>query len=302
MKPLKEIRFIIAWKKLRLKILMKIIVHICFVICFLTLFSFAQDKPFEYFDKAVKTERAGFSGNKENLSKVFNQERIKLGDNFEAELWKYLENDIEKHYWLNFFVESDSYLHGNKPLPELAFRIRQKALELLNKKDDKKSLGRKVTLIRKQGIYYHNAGKQELAKENKTNAESILEKNNEISVYVGGMTRLDKCIYSNLEDDTSFCEKESQKPVETIVSSGYVNGLAIELPQPENPQKLKGEVHIRVLIGENGEVISAEAIKGQKELFDDSVIAARKAKFKLFTLSGKPTKRFGIIVYRFSEN
>ena len=199
----------------------------------------AQNKSFEVFDQAVKTERGGFSGNKENLSKIFNQERIRLGDDFETELWKYLGDDIEKHYWLNSFVESESYLHGNKPLPELAFRIRQKGLALLDKKDDKESLGRKVTLNRKQAIYFHNAGKRDPAMQSKKIAENILKENDEISAYVGGMSRLDKCIYTNLEGDTSFCEKESQKPLETIVSSGYVNGSAVELPQPENPQNIE---------------------------------------------------------------
>ena len=272
---------------------------ICLVICFASLFSIAQNKPFEEFDQIIKNEKAGFSGNKEKLSKIFNEERIRLGDNFETELWKYLGNDIEKHYWLNFFVESASYLHGNKTLPELAFKIRQKALELLDKKDDKRSLGRKVTLIREQAIYYHNAGKHDSAIKSKSVAETILKENDEILAYIAGVTRLDKCIYSNIEGDTSFCEKESQKPVEVIVSSGYVNGIAIKLPQPENPQKLKSEVHIKVLIAENGEVISAEAIKGLEELFNVSVKAARVAKFQPFTLSGKPTKRSGIIIYKF---
>lgn len=279
---------------------MRKFIYIYFIICFASLYSLAQNKPFENFDKAVKTEKAGFSGNKENLSKVFNQERIRLGDNFETELWKYLGDDIEKYYWLNSFVESESYLHGNKALPELAFRIRQKGLDLIEKKNDKKSLGIKVTLNRKQAIYFHNAGKRDSAIKSKTLAENILKENDEISAYVGGMSRLAKCIYTNLEGDTSFCEKESQKPVETIVSSGYVNSSAVKLPQPENPQKLKGEVHIKVLIGENGEVISAEALKGIKELFDVSISAARSAKFQPFTLSGKPTKRSGVIVYKFS--
>ncbi|HEY0658784.1 MAG TPA: hypothetical protein VGD05_09930, partial [Pyrinomonadaceae bacterium] len=87
----------------------------------------------------------------------------------------------------------------------------------------------------------------DLAIKSKNIAEVILKENDEISAYVSGFTRLNKCIYSNLEGDTSFCEKESQKPIETIVSSGYVNGIALELPQPANPQKLKGEVHIKVL-------------------------------------------------------
>lgn len=279
---------------------MKRIISIFFIICCASFFCFAQSKPFEIFDKAVKEEKGGFSGNKENLSKVFNDERNRLGENFETELWKYIGNDVEKMYWLNLFVESDSYLHDNKPLPELAFKLRQKALELIDKKDDKKSLGRKVTLNRKQAIYYHNIGKRDLAIQSKNTAENILKENDEVSAYIGGMTRLDKCIYSNLEGDTSFCEAESKKPIETIVSSGYVNGIAVELPQPENPKKLNGEVHIKVLISENGEVISAEPIRGIKELFDSSIKAAKLAKFQSFTLSGKPTKRSGIIVYKFS--
>jgi len=278
---------------------MRKIVFILFIIFCASIFCFAQSKPFEAFNKVVKEQKGGFSGNKENLSKVFNDERNRLGDKFEEELWKYVGDDVEKIYWLNSFIESDSYLNGNKPLPKLAFEIREKGLGLLNKKDDKKSLGRKVTLNRRQAIYYHNIGKRDLAVKSKNIAENILKENDEISAYVGGFTRLNKCIYSNLENDTSFCEKESQKPIETIVSSGYVNGSAVELPQPENPQKLKGEVHIKVLIAENGEVISAEAIKGLKELFDVSIEAAKKAKFQLFTLSGKPTKRSGVIVYGF---
>ena len=162
-------------------------------------------------------------------------------------------------------------------------------------------MGRKVTLNRRQAVYYHNTGKRDLAIKSKIIAETILKENDEISAYVDGFTKLSKRIYSNLEGDTSFCEKESQKLIEVIVSSGYVNGTAVELPQPENPQKLKGEVHIKVLIAENGEVISAEAIKGVKELFDASIKVARMAKFKPFTLSRKPTKRSGVIVYDFPK-
>ena len=277
---------------------MRKFVAIYILICCASFFCFAQSKPFSNFDKAVNKERGGFSGNKENLSRVFNGERIRLGENFEAELWKYIGDDVEKIYWLNLFVESESYLHGNEPLPELAFKIRQKGLELLNDKTDRKSLGRKVTLNRKQAIYYYKIGDRESALKIKENAENLF-KESDISAYVSGMTRLDKCVYANLEGDASFCEAESKKPIETIVSSGIINGIAVELPQPENPQRLKGEVYIKVLISENGEAISAEPLKGVKELFDTSVKAAKLAKFPAFTLSGKPVKRFGVIVYKF---
>jgi hypothetical protein len=265
------------------------------------LITFSQDKPFEVFAKAIKEEKAGFNGNKENLSKVFNQERIQLGANFEAELWKYLDDDADKHYWISFFVESNSYLHGNTALPELAFRIRQNALKLLENKNDTRSLGRKVNINRKQAIYFHNIGKHNLALINKNVAETILKNDDEVSTYVGAMTRLDSCIYKNLEKDTSFCEAESKKPVEIIVSSGFVTGLAVYLPQPENKGKLKGEVFVKVLISEKGEVLTAEPYQGIKELFDVSIEAAKLAKFSPLLLSGKPTKRSGVIVYKFSN-
>jgi hypothetical protein len=94
--------------------------------------------------------------------------------------------------------------------------------------------------------------------------------------------------------------KRISKAIEVIVSSGYVNGTAVKFPQPENSQKLKGEVHIKVLITENGDVISAVATKGLIELFDVSIKAAKMAKFQTFAFSGKPTKRSGVIVYKFS--
>ena len=280
---------------------MKRYLFILLIILLFNLVVFSQNKPFEIFEKALKEEKAGFSGNKENLSKVFNQERIRLGENFERQLWIYLADDVEKHYWINSFVESDSYLHGNVALPILAFEIRREVLKLLENRNDRQSLGRKVTLNRKQAIFYHNTGKNILASEKKSIAETILKEKPDISPYVAGMTRLDSCIYQNLGKDTSFCAAESKKPVEIIVSSGIVNKSAIYLPQPSNPNKLIGRVFVKVLISEKGEVLSAEAYEGTKELFENSVDAAKNAKFSPLLLSGKPTKRSGLIVYEFKN-
>lgn len=280
---------------------MKRYLFILLIILLFNLVVFSQNKPFEIFEKALKEEKAGFSGNKENLSRVFNQERIRLGENFERQLWIYLADDVEKHYWINSFVESDSYLHGNVALPILAFEIRREALKLLENRNDRQSLGRKVTLNRKQAIFYHNTGKNILASEKKSIVENILKENEGISGYVGAMSRLDSCIYQNLGKDTSFCEAESKRPVEIIVSSGIVNKSASYLPQPSNPNKLIGRVFVKVLISEKGEVLSAEAYEGTKELFENSVDAAKNAKFSPLLLSGKPTKRSGLIVYEFKN-
>ncbi len=180
------IRFIIEWKEQRFKVFNEIQLFILFISLF-SVVNFAQVKPFEAFVDAVNNERGGFSGNKENLSRIFNQERIRLGEKFETELWSYIENDADKHYWISSFVESNSYLHGNTALPELAFRIRENALKLLENKDDVRNLGRKVSLNRNQAIYYHNIKNQDSAIKSKILAEEIL-KNNQISAYVGGMS------------------------------------------------------------------------------------------------------------------
>ncbi len=66
-------------------------------------------------------------------------------------------------------------------------------------------------------------------------------------------------------------------------------------------KNLSGEVYVKVLIDFEGKVISAEPTKGQVEFFEVSTEAAKKARFKPTTLSGKPTKVSGVIVYRFTK-
>jgi hypothetical protein len=66
----------------------------------------AQSQPFEKFTQAVREEKGGFAGNKELLTTIFNQERIRIGADFETELWKYLDDEVEKHYWIGIFLES----------------------------------------------------------------------------------------------------------------------------------------------------------------------------------------------------
>lgn len=285
---------------------MRKFISICFTICFVSVFTLAQSQPFVVFDKAVKTEKAGFSGNKENLSKAFNQERIRLGENFESELWKYLENDIEKHYRIGSFLQSKSYLHGNQALPELALKIWQNGLELLKDKQDEESLGDKFKMLILSSVLAEKLGKSDLAVDYKKESEKITDSGFNTKIYFPALREFERCIYQNIGGNTNICKQESetQAPKEIIVSSGFVNGSAVNLPEPKYPQNMKrisGQVQVRVLIDSDGSVISAEAIKGTKELFEISVEAAKLAKFRPFTLSGKPTKRTGVIVYNFAR-
>jgi TonB family protein len=83
-----------------------------------------------------------------------------------------------------------------------------------------------------------------------------------------------------------------------------VNGKATSLPKPAYPPaaravKASGSVSVRVLIDENGNVISATAISGHPLLRAAAESAARGAKFAPTLLHGQPVKVSGVVVYNF---
>jgi protein TonB len=85
---------------------------------------------------------------------------------------------------------------------------------------------------------------------------------------------------------------------------GVVNGKAIELPIPTYPPPAKamginGAVKVEVLIDENGNVLSANAIEGNGLLRRVSVLAAKRSRFSPTTIGGKKVKVRGIIIYNF---
>lgn len=271
------------------------------ILCLLLLLSasvaVAQDLPFDSFRKAVKEERGGFAGNKENLSKIFNAERIRLGQSFETELWKYLESDADKHFWISSFITAKSYLHGNAPLSELAFRIRTIALELLKDKNDKRSLGRKVTINRHLAVSSKLARNQIDAVRYRDNAEALVAKHDDIGAYISGRTDYDICIYQNITESIDGC-LEDKTPKEKIITRGWLNSQVLAPVKPIYPTGLKGketkaQVDVRIVTDTAGNVISAEIIRGPSEFHKAATEAAMKAKFGPVTLSGQPVKTSG---------
>lgn len=88
------------------------------------------------------------------------------------------------------------------------------------------------------------------------------------------------------------------------ISGGVLNGRATHLPKPAYPAIAKaahasGTVSVRVVVDENGNVISASAVSGHPLLQQSAVQAARQAKFSPTKLSGQAVKVTGIIVYNF---
>lgn len=96
------------------------------------------------------------------------------------------------------------------------------------------------------------------------------------------------------------------EPGRAPISGGVLNGKAISLPAPEYPAlakqaKASGAVAVRVVIDENGGVVSAQAVSGHPLLQAAAVAAARQAKFSPTLLMGEPVKVTGVIVYNFGE-
>ncbi len=88
------------------------------------------------------------------------------------------------------------------------------------------------------------------------------------------------------------------------ISGGVLNGKATSLPKPPYPPAARavraaGAVNVQVLIDENGNVVSANAVSGHPLLKAAAVAAARSAKFSPTKLSGQAVKVSGVITYNF---
>jgi TonB family protein len=270
----------------------------------------AQDNkvPFAKLDNQVKTQTGGWAGSKQDLSTVFNAERIRLGDNFEKELLKFLGNDIEKHYWISFFLEAPSYLHGNRPLPHLALLIKQQALSVLRGKTDQESLGDKVRLSVTAAVLSEDLGLHSLAESHKNDAEKILESSSEFRLWFPGMTDYDRCLYNLIGTHRKIACKEvdaTNKPVSKCpIRGGFMDRSALSKPAPLYPdaartQSASGVVTVEILIDEEGKVESVQGVRGHPLLQEAAVNAALQARFPPTRLSGKPVRVCGVLTYKF---
>jgi TonB family protein len=102
-----------------------------------------------------------------------------------------------------------------------------------------------------------------------------------------------------------FVEREKPKGVTTarVVNNTSPNFI-LSLPKPRYPAAARainadGEVNVKAMIGERGNVVSAKAISGHPLLRAAAVSAARRAKFKLPAPIPDNVRVFVNIVYNF---
>ena len=267
-----------------------------------------DDAPFAALDKRVKAAPMVWAGNKENLSKIFDDERRRLGDRFEPELLKWLGNDPEKHYWISAFVECEDYLHGNKRLPQLSLLIKQQGLALVHGKKDVQSRGYVLGLSITAAVLSDELGLGPLAVFYKSQAEELRAKDSEMGGYVPALSKAEWDRYDNIGRITVIAAGPPTNADDSLprapLTGGVLNGRAIKLAKPSYPSaareaRVSGTVTVQVLIDETGKVISAKAVTGHPALREASEQAAMKCEFTPTRLAGQPVKVTGSILYNF---
>jgi len=90
------------------------------------------------------------------------------------------------------------------------------------------------------------------------------------------------------------------------VDAGDLNAKAVSLPKPtlsEEAKRVKatGKVSVRVLVDENGKVVSAQALNNVAVLREAAEAAARQAIFKPLVVDGITVRSSGILTYDFTK-
>lgn len=105
----------------------------------------------------------------------------------------------------------------------------------------------------------------------------------------------------------SIISAQTATEIPKTISGGVLNSKATNLATPAYPAAAKainagGAVNVQVVIDENGEVISAEAVSGHPLLRQSAEKAARESTFKPTLLSGQAVKVTGVVVYNFNPS
>lgn len=92
--------------------------------------------------------------------------------------------------------------------------------------------------------------------------------------------------------------------IDKVILGGVLNGKARKKPEPDYPPIAKaaratGKVNVRIVVDEKGDVIFARAVSGHPLLHQESLAAARRAKFSPTTVCGQPVRVIGVITYNF---
>jgi len=277
----------------------------CVLACLCAL-GFAQQssQPFASVDAAFKKSRLNWS----RASEPFQQERTRLGQNFEPELWKYLGDDVDKQDKISNFLLYPEYLHGNLPMPYLAMQIQLKSLSTLRGKTDLSSRIMYVTTSINAAILDGALGLVDQAEAHKSEAEAMMAKDKFLATGFPAIDDYDRCIYDSVGHHeiaspatTCAAKKTAGEPNVALIEVGAIpNEMFTTNPKPRWPAKTArqpGVVVVQVVIDENGKVETADALSGPADLQPAALKAAKEAHFQKTVYRGQAVKVRGQLKY-----
>lgn len=285
--------------------------RIACVLIFLCTLAFAQDnsQPFANVDAAFKKNRLRWS----EASEPFQQERIRLGQNFEPELWKYLGQDTDKQDRISNFLLYPEYLHGNAPMPYLAMQIQLKSLSALQGKTDLSSRSMYVTASINAAILAGALDFVDQAEVHKKDAETMMARDRFLTTSFPAIDDYDRCIYDSIgnheiQSPATAClpKKTTSEPHSTIIEVGEIPKEKFILkPEPRWPSSAAkashqpGTVLVEIVVDENGRVEKADVVSGTPALQASALAAARGARFQKTQYRGQVVKVRGPLTYQF---
>jgi len=138
------------------------------------------DPPFQGLYKMTGDDSRRWTGSKADLVKLFNAERDRLGSEFVPELWKFVGDCRERHYWCASFLNSESYLDGRKPMPDLSLQLLNKGIEIcIRQNAEKPDIDTRVDLLSISvcaATLSQTLDRREEAIQHKTRVEALLKK------------------------------------------------------------------------------------------------------------------------------
>jgi TonB family protein len=275
---------------------------------FVCALAFTQESPppFASVDAAFKKGRLNWS----LASAPFQQERTRLSQNFETELWKYLGEDVDKQDKISNFLLYPEYLHGSLPMPFLAMQIQLKSLSILREKTDLSSRIMYVTTSINAAILDGSLGLLDEAAVHKTEAEAMMAKDKFLTTGFPAIDDYDRCIYDSvgrpeIASPATTCapKKTAGEPNVTLIEVGEIpNEKFTTNPKPRwhaKTARQNGVITVQVVIDEDGKVETADVLSGPTDLQQAALKAARGARFQKTQYRGQAVKVRGPITYQF---
>jgi len=153
--------------------------------------------PFHLLSQAAARQWGGWSGSRSTLSRLFQEERRRLGGQFEEELLEYVGTNIVKHYWCASYLMDAT--NDAEPDPKLALLILQQGISIgAARKEDQIARRYLVALYVKAAILCARMGLLYQAGTWKASVTGMVEKEPDLRGWWPACSSVDRKVFDEI--------------------------------------------------------------------------------------------------------